>query len=290
MTRPLQPVPAPAEEQRPKRSFAELVAAIYEDPRVGHETRELLLAVAYAVDLAKREDGVSPLKIARRKLGVHAGRARYDRLIANDAPRYELPYQAQERCNLGPACEAPRLRPYRPRPYKPRTQPEQSELPEPTPIRPTPIPPEIAAFANAMKKQATATYTPPKDWRTEDGVCGAGSHHRILEKDPRTGWVTAHWFCKRHKDHADRVAEQVRTQNEAAPEPIPNTGGLLPCYFKADWEKVYRHYRGKFWEPPSYGLCADDWPTPGETRTLPSRGRLRMVVGGADLETEGETG
>ncbi|MFD8384318.1 hypothetical protein ACFV2X_38350 [Streptomyces sp. NPDC059679] len=271
----LRSVPAPAEEQRPKRSFAELVAAIYEDPRVGHETRELLLAVAYAVDLAKREDGVSPLKVARRKLGVHAGRARYDRLIANDAPRYELPYQAQERCNLGPACEAPRLRPYRPRPYKPRTQPE---LPEPTLIRKPP--PPIVYVPDG--------YTPPRDWRTEDGVCGAGSHHRVLEKDPRTGWVTAHWFCKRHKEHAERVAEQVRAQNEAAPEPIPNAGGLLPCYFKADWEKVYRHYRGKFWEPPSYGLCADDWPAPGETRPLPSRGRLRMVVGGADLETEGE--
>lgn len=53
---PLHSVPAPAEEQRPKRSFPEMVAAIYEDPRVGHETRELLLAVAYGCDLAKRED------------------------------------------------------------------------------------------------------------------------------------------------------------------------------------------------------------------------------------------
>ncbi|MDX3232979.1 hypothetical protein [Streptomyces sp. ME19-01-6] len=278
---PLQSVPAPAEEQRPKRSFPELVAAIYEDPRVGHEACELLLAVAYAVDLAKREEGVSPLTVARRKLGVEHGRkARYDRLIADDAPRYELPYQAQKRCNLGPACEAPRLRPYRPRPSKP-SEPDPTA---PVPIRVPEPPPELLA---ALKAQAAATYAPPRDWRTEDGVCGAGSHHRILEKDPRTGWVTAHWFCKRHSDHAERVAEQVRAQNEAAPKPIPNRGGLLPCYFKADWEKVYRHYRGQFWEPPSYGLCADDWPTPGETLPLPSRGRLRMVVSVADLETEG---
>ncbi|WP_154686149.1 hypothetical protein [Streptomyces himastatinicus] len=276
MTVPLHSVPAPAEEQRPKRSFPEMVAAIYEDPRVGHETRELLLAVAYGCDLAKREDGVSPLKVARRKLGVHAGRARYDRLIADDAPRYEPPREAADWGPGGaPGCEAPRLRPYV---YRPRIavtgEPEETAVP----LRPSPSPVLHAAQG----------FSPPAvDYRNAQGICGANSHHRVLEKDPRTGWVTAHWFCKRHKDHADRVAEQVRAQNEAAPEPIPNTGGLLPCYFKADWEKVYRHYRGKFWEPPSYGLCADDWPTPGETLPMPSRGRLRMVVSVTGLETEG---
>lgn len=271
----LRSVPAPAEEQRPKKTFPELVAAIYEDPRVGHEARELLLAVAYAVDLAKRDDGAIPLKVARRKLGVYAGRARYDRLVADDAPRYELPFQAQRLCGIPTACEAPRLRPYRPRPYTPRNQPEQ---PEPTPIRPYEIPPEIAA----LKEQAMANYTPPRDWRTEDGVCGANSHHRILEKDPRTGWVTAHWFCKRHKEHADRVAEQVRAQNDAAPEPVPNTGGLLPSYFKADWAKVYAHYR-KGWEPPAYGLCADDWPTADQAL---KRGRLRVLAGAVETDEE----
>ncbi|HEX5566942.1 MAG TPA: hypothetical protein VFY14_08495 [Streptomyces sp.] len=270
----LSSVKPPTEEDRPKRSFAELVRDIYEDPRVGHETRELLLAIAYAVDLAKREDGVSPLRIARRKLGVERGRqARYDRLVADDAPRYEPPWQAQERCGPGLACEAPRLRPYRPRPYTPRTKPDP-ELPAPTPIRTgkAPLPPEL----EALKAQSLATYTPPRDWRTEDKVCGASSHHRVLEKDLRTGWVTAHWFCKRHKGHADRVAEQVRAQNEAAPEPIPNRGGLLPVYFTADWGRVYRHYRPR-WEPPVYGLCADDWPTPGRD-PIPARSRLRLIT------------
>lgn len=263
----------PAQEQRPKRTFPEFVAAVYEDPRVGHETRELLLAIGYAVDLAKREDGVSPLKVARRKLGRdRIGKPRYDALIAADAPCYKLPYQARERATLGPACEAPRLRPYRPRAYKPRTQ---AELPEPTRLHKPP--PTIV--------HVPAGYTPPRDWRTEDGVCGAQSHHRVLEKDPRTGWVTAHWFCKRHKDHADRVTEQVRAQNEQAPEPIPNTGGLLPVYFKADWDKVYRHFQPR-WEPPKYGICANDWPTVDEMAARPSRhSRLRVVIGGADLDT-----
>lgn len=278
----LRSVPPPEQEQRPKRSFPELVAAIYEDPRVRHETRELLLAIAYAVDLAKREDGVSVLKVARRKLGVeHGRRARYDRLVADDAPRYEPPREVNQHAS-DHSCQAPRLRPYKPRPYKPRTQP-QPELPEPTSLRsrkPIPLPPELAA----LKEEALATYTPPRDWRTEDGVCGANSHHLVLEKDPRTGWVTAHWFCKRHKDHADRVTAQVREQNEQAPEPVPNTGGLLPVFFKADWETVYRHYRPR-WEPPKYGICADDWPAVDEMVARPSRhSRLRVVLGGTDLE------
>jgi hypothetical protein len=278
----LRSVPAPEQEQRPKRTFPEFVAAVYEDPRIGHEARELLLAVGYAVDLAKREEGVSPLKVARRKLGRdRIGKPRYDALVAADAPRYKPPREAADWHPSGaPSCEGPRLRPYRPRAYKPRTQPE---LPEPTRLssrRPTVLPPELAA----LKAEAMATYTPPRDWRTEDGVCGANSHHRVLEKDPRTGWVTAHWFCKRHKDHADRVAEQVREQNEQAPEPIPNTGGLLPCYFKADWEKVYRHFL-PHWEPPKYGICADDWPSVDEMAARPSKhSRLRVVIGGQDLE------
>lgn len=262
----LHSVPAPAEEQRPKRSFPELVAAIYEDERVGHEARELLLAVAYAVDLAKREEGVSPLKVARRKLGVERGRqARYDRLVADDAPRYEQPREAYQMASTH-ACQGPRLRPYRPRPYTPRTKPDP-DIVEPTRIRP--LPPPVVHY------DIPPGYRPPRDWRTEDGVCGAGSFYLVEEKDPRTGWVTAHWFCKRHKEHADRVTEQVRAQNEQAPEPVPNAGGLLPCYFKADWAKVYQHYRPR-WTAPSYGLCADDWPS--LEGAVPRRhGRLRAI-------------
>ncbi|MFB8182666.1 hypothetical protein ACFC8N_43085 [Streptomyces sp. NPDC055966] len=248
--------------------------AIYNDPRAGHKARELLLAVAYAVYLGKTEDGVSPLREARRVLGRNSiGRPRYDDLVAADAPRYAPPRAVEQHAHLSP-CEAPRLRPYRPRPGKPY----EPDPDAPVPIRPYELPPELAA----LKEEAMATYTPPRDWRTEDGVCGANSYRCVEEKDPRTGWVIAHWFCKRHADHADRVAEQVREQNEAAPEPVPNTGGLLPCYFKADWEKVYRHYAGKFWEPPRYGLCADDWPAPGET--FQAHRRLRMVLGGEPAE------
>lgn len=265
----LRAVPEPA--RPPKKTFPELVAAIYEDPRIGHEARELLLAVAYAVDLAKREEGVSPLRIARRKLGVERGRqARYDRIIADDAPRYEPPDSARDWHPSGaPSCEAPRLRPYRPRPYTPRTQTAPPDVPilrdEMIARR---LPPPIVHVG--------PNYTPPRDWRTEDGVCGANSHHRVLEKDPRTGWITAHWFCNRHKEHADRVTEQVAAQNETAPEPVPNRGGLLPCYFNADWAKVYTHYLPR-WTTPVYGLCADDWPSVDQVVPVATRGRLRLL-------------
>lgn len=266
----LHSVPAPAEEQRPKKTFPEFVAAVYEDPRVGHETRELLLAVAYAVDLAKREDGVSPLKVARRKLGVEHGRtARYDRLVAADAPRYKPPRAAGDWGPGGaPGCQAPRLRPYV---YRPRQAASPFDDEAVVPLRPLPEP----------VVHVGPDYVEPVDYRNKHGICGANSHHRVLEKDPRTGWVTAHWFCKRHKDHADRVTEQVREQNEQAPEPIPNTGGLLPVYFKADWERVYRHYRPR-WDPPAYGLCADDWPTSDDAVRTTRHSRLR-VIDGADL-------
>jgi hypothetical protein len=87
MTQHLTSVPQPAEPARAPRTFPELVTAIYEDPRVGHATRELLLAVGYGLYLAERPNGENPLTIARRKLGVTgvAGQARYDELVAADA-------------------------------------------------------------------------------------------------------------------------------------------------------------------------------------------------------------
>src|SRR5690625_1784859 len=203
--------------------FETTAAQIFQDKRATPGTRELVLAVAYALSLAPSTD--STLTTVRRTLGSK----RTGQLIAADAP---------------PATN----RPAKPKGGDPRTPP---------PVRPPVYAP-----------------TPPEDFRNREGVCGASSRHRVLDKDPRTGWVTAHWFCARHRAHADRVAGQVAAGNESAPEPIPNVGGLLPSYFKADWERVYRYYTPG-WVPPSYGLAADDWPTAVEA---PRRGRLRLIV------------
>jgi hypothetical protein len=160
----LRSVPTPADEQRPKRSFAELVAAIYEDPRVGHETRELLLAVAYAVDLAPGEPG-RVLNTAARALGRSpaTGRPRFDALIADDAPRYEPPREAGDWGPGGaPGCEAPRLRPYV---YRPRITVTGAPDETAVPLRPSPSPvlhaaPGFSAPVARLWARAATQLTP----------------------------------------------------------------------------------------------------------------------------------
>lgn len=127
----------------------------------------------------------------------------------------------------------------------------------------------------------------PDDWRNTMKVCGAPAQEKVIEKDPATGWHTNRWFCTRHHDHLVRVREQVRAQNEHAPDPIPNKGGLLPCYFDSDWVRVYAWALGWDWTPPSYGYRADDWPVPGrDPITTPQRARLRLVMAGEDLKED----
>ena len=122
-------------------------------------------------------------------------------------------------------------------------------------------------------------------------MCGARGTIHVTEHDPATGWHTLHWYCSRHRQAARRVENQLAAQNEAAPEPIPNRGGLLACYFKADWEAVYRWAVGSWWTPPSYGISADDWPTPGRD-PLPGHTRLRLVlpIGDGGLDDGGTSG
>lgn len=127
----------------------------------------------------------------------------------------------------------------------------------------------------------------PDDWRNKEKVCGAPAQEKVIEKDPVTGWHTNRWFCTRHHDHLVRVRQQVRAQNEIAPEPIPNKGGLLPCYFDSDWVRVYAWALSWEWTPPSYGYRADDWPVPGrDPIATPQRARLRLVTAGEDLEED----
>ncbi len=125
----------------------------------------------------------------------------------------------------------------------------------------------------------------PDDWRNTMKVCGAPAQEYAIEKDLVTGWHTYHYFCTRHRDHLLRVRSQVKDQNAVAPEPIPNKGGLLPCYFDSDWERVYAWGLGWEWKPPSYGYRADDWPVPGRDPIV-QRARLRLVSSSADLEDE----
>ncbi|MFJ2752773.1 hypothetical protein [Streptomyces sp. NPDC087297] len=118
------------------------------------------------------------------------------------------------------------------------------------------------------------------DFRNQLGICGthADWEHHAVEKQAGTGWFKFHWFCRRHLDHLARVREQLREPNSRAPEPIPNKGGLLSVYFEADWLSMYRRWLGSpDWQPPVYGISADDWPIPGVEK-VPPRARLRLAA------------
>ncbi|MFK0288312.1 hypothetical protein ACIQVL_48750 [Streptomyces sp. NPDC090499] len=244
-------------------SFAELAHQIYQDDRADADSRRLLLAFAYVITTRDFDTPKEMWRQIRKALG-RDDRHRYTdpvrTLIEHDRPRYVPPderpggYDPSTR-----RCDGPRLRPYKERPYKA----EQMSL---------------LARVEQNKRDA-------EDFRNTDNVCGAPGKHRVLEKQPSTGWYRYHWFCPRHRDHAVRVQEQVKAQNAGAPEPIPNAGGLLPCYFEADWVRLYRHYTWDSWEPPVYGVRADDWPIPGK-QPVPQRARLSLVIGGAETEQE----
>ncbi|MEW1678146.1 hypothetical protein ACGRHW_41215 (plasmid) [Streptomyces noursei] len=115
------------------------------------------------------------------------------------------------------------------------------------------------------------------DFRNRLNVCGAPAQEMAVEKLPGTGWHKNHWFCPRHCDHLSRVREQVREQNAFAPAPVPNRGGLMASYFDTDFLKLYRWATTPSWQPPAYGMRADDWPIPGQ-EPVPQRARLRLIT------------
>lgn len=244
--------------------FYEFAQRIYADDRADGDARSLLLAVAYAICTAPPDDGKAQWALVRQALGRGSRRAYRNPLaefIEQDVPRYVPPeYQRGGYDPLKRRCQAPRLRPYKER----------------WPTKWVPTPEERTA---REKRDA-------EDFRNVHGICGESNTSSVLEKLPGTGWHKMHYYCPRHQDHLARVQEQVREQNERAPEPIPNAGGLLPSYFDADWEVMYRHYAGERWKPPVYGVCADDWPIPGK-EPVPQQARLRLILGTGDL-SEGE--
>ncbi|MEU9615922.1 hypothetical protein AB0D56_30835 [Streptomyces sp. NPDC048209] len=123
------------------------------------------------------------------------------------------------------------------------------------------------------------------------GECGQNASDHSLRIDPETGWQTPVWFCSRHKDFGHHTRQMLRATER--PEPIPNAGGLMPSYLEASdgdagWIRVYlraSEWTRSRWEPPkAYSLRADDWPVPGQD-PIPQKARLRLVLGGGDLDT-----
>ncbi|MGW5711530.1 hypothetical protein [Streptomyces olivaceus] len=120
-----------------------------------------------------------------------------------------------------------------------------------------------------------------------DRLCGKSTSLNFAEFDPATGWMRDWHFCSRPRcrEYAKPIHERARGSHEKAPKPIPNTGGLLPLFFSWNWEAKYRkagEVLHRSWEPPSYGLSADEWPeVPGQEKPK-AFPKLRLVASGGE--------
>lgn len=265
---------APAPPKRKRKDgdgggseFDRLATRIYRDGRAGHEAKELLLALAFVLT-HPRDDGDKPFTAAKKLLGQdRIGRWRIQQLIAKDAPRYESgiywPVGGQDDV-MFKRCAAPRLRPFK----------------EPVVVDQ----PMLLGLSDVGAWQPVERRS--EDFRNQLKVCGAEASDYAIERLPETGWHKAHWYCTRHRGEMHRRERQLAETNKFAPTPIPNAGGLMPCYFDSDWEYVYRFYLGERWEPPTYGIRADDWPIPGK-EPVPQRARLRLATLDGELLREG---
>lgn len=94
-----------------------------------------------------------------------------------------------------------------------------------------------------------------------EGTCGRTSVRSFRTTDPSDGTWRMAGFCNRHTDWYQQAyaAERARMQAGGIPEPLPNTGGLLPCYVNWNWPANYAQAKPG-WKPPRVGICADDWP------------------------------
>jgi len=257
------------------RSFDDLTTRIWQDKRLTPGTRELLLAIGWV--LARDPDYAALPSSERgtylwRQLAVMLGRdermrrptPRYRQLVADDAPRYVPPNTWFDQA----WCEAPRIRPYRPRTTGNGIVSSACLIarhPHSGQCRYTVV---SGAASVAVKPAAEPSAT-----------CDAPAKldFHLVERDPLTGWHISHDFCGRHRDHYERVKTQLANAPEA-PEPVPNVGGMLPCFFKADWARVYADMRPG-WTDPVYGLAADGWPGAVSQGVVSRHSRLRLIVG-----------
>ena len=116
------------------------------------------------------------------------------------------------------------------------------------------------------------------------GPCGKRTSWRFRVTDPETGQWRMTGTCSRHDEYGRqlRLTEKALQQAGGIPEPLPNTGGLLPCYFNWKWPDMYAQARPG-WKPPRIGICADDWPVMAKVTAMepPS---LSLIEGDGQAE------
>lgn len=116
--------------------------------------------------------------------------------------------------------------------------------------------------------------------------CGRGSYVGFQVTNPVDGTWRMVRYCTRHRQEADAVHVAERRRREAGvPAPLPNRGGLLPCYLPWDWAKNYSKADSS-WEPPKVGIRADDWPVLAKVEAAsPTPPKLRVVLGGVEVDS-----
>lgn len=248
-------------------SYDDLTRRIWQDPRLPPGTRELALAIAHVRERdPMRPDGKALWSRVRELLGTDGiGQWRIWELINDDRPRYEPPRTPR-------TCQAPRIRPYKPRRPDTSNQCLLGHHPHLGPCQYTVV---YADAGTPTELPASNTCDAPAAWDL-----------RLVQRDPITGWYIEHAFCRRHTARFEQVKAQL-AQAPQAPEPIPNWGGLLPCYFATTWANMYSKV-APHWKEPVYGLIADEWPSVGVKVPVVAAGRpkLRLIAGGLDESTE----
>src|SRR5690606_28815685 len=93
-------------------------------------------------------------------------------------------------------------------------------------------------------------YEPPQKTWNESGCearlprakrrCGRSMATGFNVTDSDDGTWRLAVFCGRHRAEADAEWDaERRRQRAGVPTPLPNRGGLLPCYLPWDWSKNY---------------------------------------------------
>lgn len=122
---------------------------------------------------------------------------------------------------------------------------------------------DVPRYQPADARYATTCPVPLERGSRKGQPCGKRPVVSQRVTDPATGqWQPVGW-CRRHEPHAEAagIAERTRMAAGSIPEPLPNTGGLLPCHTSIkNWPDIYADAAYGRWKPPRAGICADDWP------------------------------
>lgn len=121
------------------------------------------------------------------------------------------------------------------------------------------------------------------------GTCDRNGNHEIRVTDPATGQWRREWYCSRHHDAARQVEAHQKQLRDAGgiPDPLPNRGGLGPCYLSWNWPDQYAAAKPG-WKPPKVGICADDWPVMAKVVNQPSPTLAVLAGDGEAADWDGE--